>query len=518
MDLVFPIDSEPASLDPQIARDNPSNTVISNCLEGLVRFGANGEIVPGAALSWNVSSTGLIYTFHLRQNAKWHLINSFSAILGDDFKDSFNTAVTAGDFVFALTRAVNPQTGSPYAASLFIIKNAEKINMGSVPPEQLGVRAVDNFTLEITLEHGSADFFNLLASPVCMPCNEVFFTATKGKYGLDDEYLLCNGPFYLSYWAHNFTLTLSKNKDYQGNSDVSPNSVSLTINPDTSQSTQKLLQDVYSAAPLTAQTADSIGPDSGLTLTACLNITWSICFNCSDSALSNSDIRLSFCRAIDKNSLGPNLAKTKKTDYFIPPCCIIGQTSFGELSQNTQPAGFDLTAAKKAWNTGIENLGLKQISLTLICPPEYELDMRGLLQIWQKALGIKLSIAIEVLELTELQKRVANGNYQIAFAPVQTNKSMVTDFLQSFGSGSAGNIFKYSSGDYDSILKQLKSAGNLTETVEGCESAQNNLLQNGMVYPVFSQASYFVLAKGVSGIYQTPAGESVYFIQGKKIG
>ena len=103
--------------------------------EGLVVQNAKAEVVPGVAESWQVSDDGLKYTFKLRQDAKW----------------SNGDPVKASDFVFAYRRVQDAKTAAPYANMLYPMVNAEAINMGEKGPEELGVKAVDDLTLEITL-------------------------------------------------------------------------------------------------------------------------------------------------------------------------------------------------------------------------------------------------------------------------------------------------------------------------------------------------------------------------------
>jgi oligopeptide transport system substrate-binding protein len=433
---------------------------------------------------------------------------------GKDFKETFHTTVTAHDFVFGLRRVLLPQTASPYASALFMIKNAQAVHAGSLPPEQLAVEAVDNFTLRITLATASTDFLNILASPVGMPCNEEFFEATKGKYGLGFNYLLCNGPFYLSAWRQGTSIILRRNDEYAGSTTVVPRSVSFRVNPDRDKYAQNIAQGVYSAAHLPVQSASALEATGGVSLNEYENITWALCFNHSDSALRSSAVRIGLCKAIDRNALGPALLTKTKTVSLIPACCTVGQTPLRNLIKDVDMFHFDLTGAKKNWDNGLETLGVKEKALTILCPPEFETDMRGLMQTWQKTFGISLSVSVEVVEMVELQSRVSNGKYQIALAPIKANKSAAADFLHAFGSGSKENIFNYSSPDYDSLLNQIRTAGNPRQSAGLCELAQNHLLQNAVVYPLFSQSSYFALAKGVSGIYTSPAGEYVYFING----
>lgn len=223
--LSYPIESQPECLDPQIAQGAEAKTVVLNCFEGLARKDSEGKFSPAAAKSWSYDSASLTYTFKLREDARWVIMKkAYKSILGDDIDNTFDSRVTAADFVFALKRAVNPATGAPEAMSLGVIKNAKSIINGKLSPDKLGVSAVGDFELRITLEHATdeAAFLDLLTKAVCMPCNETFFNATKGRYGLDYSTLMCNGPFYLSYWLHDSALTIKITTTTRGLSRQSP--------------------------------------------------------------------------------------------------------------------------------------------------------------------------------------------------------------------------------------------------------------------------------------------------------
>ncbi len=515
--LVYPIENEPRSLDPQITSDTAGNIIITNCFEGLVRIDENGEIVPGVAKDWTVSADGLEYTFHLKDDSRWHLMTKFNAVLGKGYEKTFDIRVTARDFVFGLRRAVMPLTASPYASSLFMIKNAKQVNDGSLHPDMLGVRAVDEYTLKITLANQTADFLNLLASPVSMPCNEAFFNAVKGKYGLGSNYLLCNGPFYLADWEQGTSLRLRKFKSDTYTSAAVPNSVTLRINRDTDKYAQNVSLNVYSAAQISATGADSLVTSGDITLKEYPNTTQAICFNFSEKSLNNASIRLALCKALDKKAIGIAFDGETPTDRLIPACCTIGQTPYAELEKSLTSLNFDPDGAKRLWSKGLEELSLKRIALSLLCPPESETAMRGLIQTWQKTLGVTLSISVEVVERIELQKRLSNGSYQIALAPIKANKSAAIDFLQNFKSGNPNNMLNYKSVLFDDLLIQARTADDAQQAAKFCSLAQNEMLQSGVVYPLFSQSSYLAMGKGVADIYTLPAGECATFINAKKI-
>ncbi|HZK38927.1 MAG TPA: hypothetical protein VFD23_02095, partial [Clostridia bacterium] len=140
-----------------------------------------------------------------------------------------------------------------------------------------------------------------------------------------------------------------------------------------------------------------------------------------------------------------------------------------------------------------------------------------LIQMWQKTLGVTLSVSVEVVERSDLQKRLSSGSYQIALAPIKANKSAAIDFLQNFESGNPNNILNYRSLLFDDLLIQARTAANVQQAAKLCSLAQNEILQSGVVYPLFSQSSYLAMGKDVSGIYTLPAGECATFINAKKV-
>ena len=186
----LPLSAEPRQLDPQVSTDAASVTVVAALFEGLTRLDEDGAAVPGAA-EWTVSGDGLTYTFTLR-DSMW----------------SDGTAVTAQDFVFGMQRSVLPTTRSTLASQLFCIRGARAISEGKQGAETLGVTAPDSRTVVITLTEPDAAFPEKAAATPFMPCNRAFFESTDGRYGLEQEFVLTNGPFSLKRWSHSRSLTV----------------------------------------------------------------------------------------------------------------------------------------------------------------------------------------------------------------------------------------------------------------------------------------------------------------------
>lgn len=199
---------DPETLDQHKTSTIYEANILRDLYEGLVAYNAAGEIIPGVAESWDMSEDGTVYTFHLRDDARW----------------SNGEPVTAEDFVFSLRRIMTPETGAKYATILYPIKNAEKINTGKLEPSELGVTAVDDRTLEIALEAPTPYFIDLLGHQTGLP---VYPPAVK-EHGTDfvkPGNMVSNGPFMLEDAVPNAQVTLVKNPNYHDAANVAVDKV-----------------------------------------------------------------------------------------------------------------------------------------------------------------------------------------------------------------------------------------------------------------------------------------------------
>ena len=506
--IVFPIDKDPEYLDPQIISYEGSKNIIANCFEGLVALDPQGEIVPGCAESWSISADGLTYTFRLRQDCKWRVSIYAGPLIGLSSKETNSIPVTAHDFVFGITRALRPETKSPVAKALYCIRNAQKVNSGKMSEKNLGVKALDDYTLEITLEREDPDFLYTLLEPGCMPCNEAFFKATGGRYGLAVKYLIYNGPFYINNWVDDASVSVRKNDYYYDSENVLPRSVYFSINNEQETRLDKLKDKVYSVSPLTKEQAHSIENNKKYTVSHFESGILAFVFNCDDSILSNKNIRRALASSLDLSVLteseGPLTAKG-----IIPGSLAIGEnkyraiTSAVSLYQNSDPATL--------FENGLKNLKRSSCEISVICSEEYEGTVRRLMQSWQSSLGIKLGIFVEVLSEAELSLRVQRKNYQIALLPVSFNDNTAFNALESFTSTSADNFLSFKDKNYDSMVSEIKYAGGTQATAEKTLKAEKYLVDSAVMIPLYEEYFHNALAKGVSGTFFNLTGNTAYF-------
>ena len=506
--IVFPIDADPEYLDPQIISYSGSRNIIANCFEGLVALNTQGEIIPGCAESWSISADGLTYTFRLRQDCRWRVSIYAGPLIGLSSKETNNLPVTAQDFDFGLTRALLPETKSPVAKALYCIKNAEKVNQGKMNSKHLGIKALDDYTLEITLERADPDFLYTLLEPGCMPCNETFFKATGGRYGLAVKYLIYNGPFYINNWVDNVSVSIRKNDYYYDSENVLPRSVYFSINNEQDTRLDKLKDKVYSVSPLTQSQSNQIADKKKYTVTSFESGILSLAFNCSDSVLSNKNIRRALASSLDLSVLREDLG-TITAKGIIPDALALGNLRYRDASsavsryKNSDPAAL--------FESGLKSLKASSCEITIICSEEHEGTVRRLMQSWQSTLGIKLGIFIEVLTPAELSKRVQSKNYQLALLPVTFSNNTAFHALEIFTSNSSSNFLSFRDKTFDNLVSSIKYAGGIDATAKKTLQAEKHLISSAAIIPLYEQMQYFGLAKGVSGTYFSLTGDIAYF-------
>jgi oligopeptide transport system substrate-binding protein len=188
---------EPDSLDPQRARNVESGNVLRDVYETLTRIGRGGEPTPGAAREWRVSADGLLWTFRLRPEGRW----------------SNGDPVVAEDFAAALRRLVDPATASQYAQVVDAIRNANAIITGKLAPATLGVRAIDDLTLEITLERPTPYLPGLMSHWSAMPVHRATL-AREGASFARPGIAVSNGAFTLTRWVQGAQIELTRNPRY----------------------------------------------------------------------------------------------------------------------------------------------------------------------------------------------------------------------------------------------------------------------------------------------------------------
>lgn len=197
---------EPQSIDPTLNSAIDGSMYIIHAFEGLAQKDKEGKIVGGVAESWDISENGTKYVFHIRSNAKW----------------SDGKPVVADDFVYSWRRAADPKTAANYSYQMEPLKNAKKITAGEMPVESLGVKAIDDNTLEVTLEAPTPYFDQLMAYPVYFPLRKDIIEANPDTWTMSADTYIGNGPFKMTEREIDSKIVMEVNTNYWNRSIIVP--------------------------------------------------------------------------------------------------------------------------------------------------------------------------------------------------------------------------------------------------------------------------------------------------------
>ncbi|MCQ2472163.1 MAG: peptide ABC transporter substrate-binding protein [Clostridia bacterium] len=497
INVIYPISADPECLDPQIAETAEAILITRNCMEGVVRLGKHGEILPGVADKWKISSDGKTYTFHIREGAKWQKLNSHEDVLGKDFEKTFNYSVTAADCAFGIIRALRPETAAKNAYLLYCIKNAAKVHAGLMSENELGIH-VSGDNLVIELERSNPDFIRLLTYPMCMPCNREFFEATGAKYGLEIKYTLCNGPFYVGNWAEKSTLTLYRSDSYVGKNRSAISAMYFNVNTDDEQIVKKFNQEDYNASPVNPQYLSKIDGSSHVKFAKQQNIVGGLVFNCTDLYLANENIRRALIAGLDIKSLDEERISAQGV---IPESCRWGGDSYRKTAGTIEKPAVDAITADLLFEAGLEELERSNIDLKVLCTEEQREDVIRLIQSWQKIFGFSITVTSEVVGKDEMAQAVLDGEYQIAIGYFDATDGCTLQFLEKFTTDNEDNICSYSSEDYDAIISKCLYVFEGEQIIEGMKSAERLLITDGVFYPLYTDETCFAYRDEIKCAY-----------------
>ncbi|MGN0538198.1 MAG: peptide ABC transporter substrate-binding protein [Acutalibacteraceae bacterium] len=500
--IYYNIESEPVTLDPQIANDSAARLIILNIFEGLTKLNGNGDVIPGVAQSWTANSDYTKFTFQIREGACWN----------------DGTALTAQDFVYGMTRTLSPNTNSPTANQLFCIKNAEAFHKGMVSKEQLGIYAEGTQTVVIELEYAYKDFPSVLAQPCAMPCQQAFFESTAGQYGLESDKILSNGAFMLrsAYgWNHYENLTLHKSTCYIGEETVVPAGIYITIG-DAPENVVEAIQNGTVDCYALPNDEVSVAEEYGLNLTAFHDTVWGLCFNLESSITKNKNIRIGLLYALKREYILQKLPDnaTAATD-IIPNTAEWNGQNYRQLAGNN----FCLTY-NSAYNTYIQK-GLKELnldvlpSIEILCADDAatQVIVNNIIETLNNATGCYFNK--KPVPRSQLQDYIDNGNYAIALAPLSATGNSPTDTLSLFVSTNPDNPVGLKNSVYDNYIHQIQEQS-LTDSVDTIIAAEKYLNDNGIFYPLYLESRFYASAANVTGIVFHAYGAEADFITATK--
>ncbi|MEK9199939.1 peptide ABC transporter substrate-binding protein [Ureibacillus sp. FSL E2-3493] len=470
-ELNLVIASEPPSLHPQLATDSTSNAILQNVFEGLTTI-KDGEVVEAAAEKIDVSDDQLTYTFTLR-DAKW----------------SNGDPVTAEDFEYAWKFALNPENASEYASILYPIKGAQAYNLGQGSVEDLGIKVVDEKTLEVTLENPTPYFLELTAFKTYYPIHKATAEANETWYAEAGDSYVTNGPFKLTDWQHSGSITLEKNESYWDAKNVALSKVNISMveNEATASTMFDAGEIDFLGSPFQTVGLDVIDryKEEGILNISNYASIYEYKFNTTEGPTANANIRKALTLAIDRQGLIDNVTKGEQTPALgMVPTAIKGfEEDRGYFKDN------DIEEAKKALDAGLKELGLSdpselKLSLSFNTSEAHAAIAQFIQEGWRSNLGI--DVTLDNSEWQVYLDKVSNLDYNIARMGWIADYNDAYTFLEMYNSAENGNNDTgWENAEYTKLLEQSNTETDPAKRLELLKQAESIIMAETPVAPIY---------------------------------
>ncbi|PMH41909.1 oligopeptide ABC transporter substrate-binding protein OppA [Vibrio sp. 10N.286.49.B3] len=487
--------TEVATLDPHKSQGVPESHVIRDLLEGLVNQDADGNTIPGVAETWETTDNQT-FVFHLRKDAKW----------------SNGDPVTANDFVFSFQRAVDPATASPYAWYMEYTKmaNAKDIVAGKKDKSELGVKAVDAHTLEVTLDTAVPYFVMMMGHTTVMPVHQ----ATVEKFGdqwTKPEHFVGNGAFVPNRWVVNERLELVKNAQYWDNDKTVLDKVTfLPIENQVAEMNRFLSGELHFTNEVPNEHFRRLQKDYAEDVSIKGDLcTYYYQFNAQKPPFDDARVRTAVSYAIDRDIVSNAiLGQGQKPAYFLTPEITAGfdpvTPAYGQMSQKDRIA----EAKRLLAEAGYSKSNPLEFDLLYNTSENHKKIAVAIASMWKKDLGI--NVKLENQEWKSYLDSKDTGNFSIARAGWCGDYNEASSFLTLMVSGNTTAGQHYKSNEYDALIdKALHSTSEEERTALYIE-AENLLAKDMPIAPIYQYVKTRLVTPQLGGYPEGNAEDKIY--------
>lgn len=495
-------DTDIKTLDGSLATDGMSFEVINAFTEGLVAYDKDGVVVSRMAKSWTISDDGLTYTFALRDDAKW----------------SNGDAVTANDFVYSWQRTVDPSTKAEYAIIIADagIKNAAEITAGDLPATDLGVKAVDDHTLEVTLSAAVPFFMELITFPTFNPLNEEFVKSKGADYAKSPEGLISNGPFVLTKWVPGSSWSLDKNATYYDADAVKLNGIQYKVLSDYQTAALEFDKGTIDFTKISSELVTRY-KDSEAFNKQPLGYVWYIAPNHENEELANADLRLALGYGVDRKHVVDDIMGdgSLAADFIVPVGLATGPDGKDFRDTSARFLTYDKATAQAHLDKAKTALSKTEFKFDLLIEDSQE--SRTNAEAIQADLNELdgLTISITTLPKSERLDRMKAGNFELGLTRWGPDYADPYTFLGTlFITDSPYNYANYSNPEYDALIAKTSPGGELSTNAEErwatFKKAEAVLLDEAGVVPIWQSSDAQLISPKVTGIEQHVVGMTSY--------
>lgn len=483
------IGTEPETLDPRKAIGVPEAQVLKQIFEGLATVNSKGEVIPGVAEKWEISPDGMKFKFFLRKDAKW----------------SNGEAVTAHDFEFAWKEVLNPQFASRYAEQLFVLKNGEAYNKKKATADDVGVKALDDRTLEVTLERPTPYFLFLTTFHTYFPVNKKVVQGND-KWTADVKTIIGNGPFKIVSWVHSGKIELVKNEHYWAKDVVKLDKVEIPL---IDQATTMLnmfennqLDLTTSPNPPSAEVPRLI--KEGKLKPAPYASIYHYMFNVKRAPMNDVRVRKALALAIDRKSIINTLVKGGEEPIMAWTPWGLPDVAPGSEFRKVGGAFFkdnDVETAKKLLaEAGYpDGKGFPELSLLFNTDENHKMIAEALQEMWKKNLGINVKLVNQEWKVY-LQARYER-NFDMA------RRSWVGDYLdpmtamETMLSSNPNNNTQWGNPEYDRLVKEAQRTVDQEKRMKLMHDAEKIMMDDMPIIPIYVATQKSLVKPNVKNFY-----------------
>lgn len=483
--------SEPSSLDPHKVESDVENNIISDLFEGLVSVSPTGEIEPRLAEKWE-NKDNTVWTFHLRPGVTW----------------SDGTAITAQDIVWSWQRLVSPLTASPYASypgNMHIVNGAE-IAQGQKAPETLGVKAVDDATLEVTLTQPNAAFLAMLAHPSLVPLDKVLISRYGDKW-TKPEHIVTSGPYKLSQWVVNERIVAERNPRYWDNAHTVINKVTyLPISSETADVNRYKAGeiDIVYTVPINqfAQLKKTMGDQLDVSPQLA---TYYYEFNTTRPPFNDPRVRRALNMALDKDIIAEKVLGQGQRPAWLISQPDIGGVKLHNPEYASWPREKRIAEAKKLLSeAGYNETHPLVFNLLYNTSESHQRIAIAASSMWKKNLGVEAKLQNQEWK-TMLDAMHTHNFDAVRYAWIADYDDAAT-FLNNFRTGDSENTSQYSNPAYDEALRNAAKASDTTARGKFYQQAEDLLGQDVPAIPVYHYVRTHLVKPWVGGFTSDKLG------------
>lgn len=502
-EMTFILNNEPDTIDPNVTSNSFAVPFLVNCFEGLVTYNEEGEIEPGNAEEWKANDDLTVWTFQLRDGLKW----------------SDGSALTAKDYVYSALRVLTPETTGQYVNMISdYVVNAQEYYDGKVSAEEVGIKAVNDTTLEFTLKAPCPYFVDLVSMWVYFPVQEATIAANGDKWVTKAESYVGNGPFKITEMKTGESMTLEKNENYWGADDVTLEKLTYRYILDTSTSLTAYEGGEVDGVRMipSSDIARLKAEDTGFKTAPSYGTVY-YNFNCSVAPYDNVLVRKALNLAVDRKEIINNVAQVDGTPAysFMAPGYVVdgkdvteGRSDF-DLSETA-----DVEAAKAALaEAGYPNgEGFPVVKLSYYSDDNVKKIAEAIKEMWETNLGIKVEVSSA--EWAVFYDAVQSGNYEVAAMGWSADYVNPMSFLPLLYTNDVTNNAFYSNPEYDALVDQIKVEKDSAKFADLVLQADELVSADYPVLGLYYKSNTYLLKDYIEGVYMTSSA-NIYFKNAK---